>query len=156
MWKDLSLKALSPGPAVVLPWGGLHKCPRAQQGTNTDETLLLRNSEHNHGRAQKTSESPGSLRPSTHLPGQEVTREPGSPFSAGAASPHGPISHWMGKDMLSSSPRIPSVPHGPHLEIQEQAKLGDRESSQVQELVNKCGKQDWSRLTSGLPQWRYW
>jgi len=42
MWKDLSLKALSPGLAVVLPWGGLHKCPRAQQGTSTaEETLLL-------------------------------------------------------------------------------------------------------------------
>ena len=41
MWKDLSLKALSPGLAVVLPRGGLHKCPRAQQGTSTAETLLL-------------------------------------------------------------------------------------------------------------------
>ena len=52
MWKDLSLKALSPGPAVVLPQGGLHKCPRAQQGTST-ETVLLRNSEHNHGRGSE-------------------------------------------------------------------------------------------------------
>ena len=41
MWKDLSLKALSPGLAVVLPWGGLHKCPRAQQGTSTAEQTLL-------------------------------------------------------------------------------------------------------------------
>lgn len=55
MWKDLSLKALSPDPAVVLPRGGLHKCPRAQQGTSTAEetVLLLRNSEHNHGRGSE-------------------------------------------------------------------------------------------------------
>lgn len=53
MWKDLSLKALSPGPAVVLPRGGLHKCPRAQQGPSTAETLLLKNSEHNHGRGSE-------------------------------------------------------------------------------------------------------